>query len=466
MKPWHVPILACGLLAAAAPGARAASPAAPGALHSPGPAATRAAFEAAADSAATGPDTLRFEPDSASASPDTLVFPPDAVPGGHELSVFDVEEEGEWLRAPIGDPLITDADEWRSRGERYSRVDPRLDYNRVDQLRIGVGAELQDPGSMAPRLGGRIEYATGRKRTLYGVQIEQPLLPPGRLTLGVNLERATDHNDLQQVEDYENTLAFLFGRQDYRDYFEREGLGAFLAWRVPDFSTVSVHVRNDQYRSLPLLAGTRSFFNRDRPLRANPPVDEGEITSVMVRLERLAHRTHRTRAGLYHWIEFERAGHGLGGDFTFTRALADVRSVLRLSPATTLALRAVGGATPSGTLPFQRSFTVGGVDGLRAHGFAHFRGDQMLLGQAEYSVGLWRGPTEWIESGLRLIGFVDVGRAWSDPSHAWRPQLQRYAADGGVGIGTSDDDLRVYFAKNLQKPGSDFVISVRLQRPF
>ena len=42
-----------------------------------------------------------------------------------------------------------------------------------------------------------------------------------------------------------------------------------------------------------------------------------------------AHRTGRTRAGLYHWIELERAGGGLGGDFGYTRLLADVRSVLQ-----------------------------------------------------------------------------------------------------------------------------------------
>ena len=38
------------------------------------------------------------------------------------------------------------------------------------------------------------------------------------------------------------------------------GYGAYLSWRVPDFSSVSVHLRSDRYRSLPLDRGTR----RDR----------------------------------------------------------------------------------------------------------------------------------------------------------------------------------------------------------
>ena len=72
-------------------------------------------------------------------------------------------------------------------------------------------------------------------------------------------------------------------------------------------------------------------------------------------------RTSRTRAGLYHWLELEFAGRDLGGDFDYTRLLADVRSLVRLSPATTLALRLVGGSNFDGRLPAQRTFTVGGV---------------------------------------------------------------------------------------------------------
>ena len=53
--------------------------------------------------------------------------------------------------------------------------------------------------------------AFGRERALYGVQIEQPLAPPGRLAIGVSMARRTDHGELQQVDDFENSLALLFG---------------------------------------------------------------------------------------------------------------------------------------------------------------------------------------------------------------------------------------------------------------
>ncbi len=453
---------------AASPG-RAQAVASPRAAAMPfihaaaGPAAPAAAALPAVDSGATSaadPDSSfwRIEPSEVMPESASVTVEPGAEPAE--------TDEGRWLRAPFGDRLLTAREAWAARDGERSDFVPLLDYNRVDPLRLGFGWQLQEPRTMNPRIGARIEYAFGRDRVLYGVQFEQPVIPPGRVAFGVSMVRRTDHSDLQQVEDAENTLALLMARQDYRDYFEREGLGAYLSWWVPDFSTVSVHVRSDRYRSLEASDKTRSWFHRGRDLRPNPPADEGEIHGLMLRLERLAHQTRRTRAGLYHWIEVERAGRELGGNFEYTRGLADVRSVIRLSPAATLTLRGVAGHTFDGVLPVQKQFTVGGVDGLRAHAFAQYRGDQMALAQAEYSFGLWRLGAGGFDGGLHFIAFVDAGRVWSDSSGAWEIGRQRLRTDGGFGLGTSEDHLRVYVAKNLQEPDSDFLVSVRLQRPF
>lgn len=377
-----------------------------------------------------------------------------------------VREEDEWLRPPFGEGLLTDPVEWRSSRDDAMEYRLLLDYNRVDNLRYGIRWQFQQSEPMNPRLGVRLEGTSEGGRFLYGVQLEQPIIPPGRIALGVTMVRTTDRSELQQVEDFENTLAFLFVREDYRDYFEREGIGAYLSWRVPDFSTVSVHVRNDDYRTLPLDTGTRSWFNRDRDLRPNPAIDDGGANGLVLRLERLAHRTHLTRAGLYHWIDLEHMGGSFGGDFDYTRLLADVRSVIRLSPATTLSLRGVTGYTGAGDLPAQKVFTLGGVDGLRAHDLLSMRGDQLLLGQAEYAVSLWQFGGSMFESGLHALAFVDAGTTWFSPNHSWNLGDQRFEADGGFGISSSDNRMRLYFARDLQDLDSPFVISLRLQRPF
>lgn len=402
------------------------------------------------------PDTLRFLPIPA----DTAV----AERGPGQETTGDTPTQ--WLRAPFGDNLLMDPRRFRAMHGQGTHTDLLLDYNRVDGLRLGLNTQYQSRKRYAPRIAGRLEYATGRERTLYGAQVEQPLTRNGRFAAGVSWVRRTDHYDLQQHEDLENTLALLFGRQDYRDYFERVGSGVYLLSRVRRFSTLSFHLRRDEYRSLPTDYGTRSWFHTDRELRENPPVDEGTGHSWVLRSERLARRANRSRPGQYHWIDYERAGHGMGGDFDYSRLLMDLRSVARLSPASTMSMRLAGGTQFEGPLPLQKQFTIGGVDGLRAHSFAEFRGDHLALIQAEYTVGLWRLPSGPLEGGLHAMVFIDAGRAWFGPTGRYDVGLQNFAADAGFGIGTSEDNLRVYFARNLQDPDSDFVVSLRLQRPF
>lgn len=378
------------------------------------------------------------------------------------------ETEREWLRAPMGDRLLDHPDPWAAqhptRGDDTELV---IDYNRVDALRYGLHFQAQRPYTMYPRLGARLEYATGRKRVLYGVQLEQPLFPTARFVFGVSAVRRTEHPDLQLVDDVENSLALLFTRTDYRDYYEREGVGAYVSWRVPDFSTVSLHMRGDEYRSVGVARDDIvSWFRLTRPLRDNPVIGDGRTRSVLFRLERLARRSSSARAGLYHWAELERAGGDLGGDFDYLRLLGDLRSVLRLSPATTLSLRAVVGSCTDGTLPRQKQFGVGGVDGLRAHTLNTRTGNQVALGQAEYTVGLWALRGEGFEAGLHALAFVDAGTAWDNPSNRWDITNQRFLTDAGIGLATNEDDLRVYVARDLSASDADWVWSFRLQRPF
>jgi len=372
-------------------------------------------------------------------------------------------------RSPYGDGILTDRDQWRLGSKQFEEwPEPIGDYNRVDRLALGLGYQLHPSDPMAPRFGARWGYSFGREHSMYGVQLEQPLLRDGWLSLGGSMSRWTAHPDLQQTSDLENSLDLLFGRNDNRDYFEKEGFGAYLASRLGDVTTASVHMRNDEYRSLEAKGGITSIFWNSRELRANPAIDDGQAHTFSVRLERLSRRVVRPRAGFYHHLAYERSGGPtLKGDFDYGRLLGDVRGVMRLSPATTLALRMVGGSTLDGALPLQRAFTLGGFDGLRAHPTASRSGDQVALGQLEYDIDMWRLlPHDLLDGGLQLIAFLDAGQAWSNPSHAWDLGAQHVAVDGGFGLATEDGQFRLYFAHDLQQPDAPFIVSGRIERPF
>jgi hypothetical protein len=391
--------------------------------------------------------------------PDSMVF----APPGTEIETW-YAEEGDTPRAMFGDPLLVDPETWIDQGGPDRR---RLlvDYNRVDRIRVGLGYARQDPATRETRYAARLSYAFQRERLIYGVQVEQPLMTP-HWVIGGAIERRTDHHDLQQVGDVENSLALLFARTDYRDYFERTSGDVYTAYRFPGITRASLHWYSARWRSIPLDRGTRSWFYQDRDLRENPPIRDADSRSLTLRLEQRSHPSQRLRAGLAHWIEIERAGNGIGGDLHFTRLIADARSIVRLSPAMTLALRTTLGHTMDGVLPPQRAFVMGGTDGLRAHGIASLRGDQLALGQAEATIGLWKLRSRFFEGGLHAIGFVDVGAVWTQPSNDWDVGRQPFEADAGFGLGTAEDNLRVYFAKNLHDSGSDLLVTLRLQRPF
>ncbi|MGH7742992.1 MAG: hypothetical protein ACRENS_13335, partial [Candidatus Eiseniibacteriota bacterium] len=237
-----------------------------------------------------------------------------------------------WPRAPYGEGLLTATEPWSSAEHQHHAIDLVADYNRVDALRLGLAWRLRGEEPWMPRLGARIEQAFGRQRTNYGAQFEQPVQHSGHFAFGAFLLRRTDRQDLQQIGDLDNSLSMLFSHYDFRNYFEREGAGAYLLWRVPDFSNISLHVQNNRYRSLDAFGDLWSISHRNRPLASNPAIDDGEAHSLLVRLERAVPAARGGRPSFSHWIEIDRAAHGMGGDFSYVRAIADLRGVVRLSP--------------------------------------------------------------------------------------------------------------------------------------
>jgi hypothetical protein len=106
------------------------------------------------------------------------------------------------------------------------------------------------------------------------------------------------------------------------------------------------------------------------------------------------------------------------------------------------------------------------MDGLRAHGSSQYHGEQLMLLQAEYVIGLWKLRTGAFDGGIHAIAFLDAGAAWTDPEHNYSIGDHKIELDGGLGVAAAEDKLRVYFAKDLHRTDSPFVARVRLQRPF
>ncbi|MFH0778755.1 MAG: hypothetical protein V2A71_09000 [Candidatus Eisenbacteria bacterium] len=327
-------------------------------------------------------------------------------------------------------------------------------FDRVDGLSLFLEQRFDHPTKLYPTVGLKTGYGFDSERWKYWMDFEQPLFSKESFSFGFAVYRITETFDREISGDVENSLTSLCLKTDYRDYFEREGALAFAKQKFWHYNTVSVQYSEENHRSLDVTS--KGFFYRhSRDFRLNPPVDEGKwkITSLAYEFNTTGDDLIRPME-IKKRVEYERGVNNDVSDSEYTRLAADVRAYLRLSPGQRLAVRLMAGATPSGTLPFQKEFAVGGLGTLNAHAYKEFRGDHMFLANLEYGIATVKR--------FELILLADVGKAWYG-SNATKDQ--RLEFDAGIGIGR-EEGLRLFIAKTVRETDSKAVWVLRLQKPF
>jgi hypothetical protein len=352
---------------------------------------------------------------------------------------------------------------------RGGQILPWLSYERVDQFVLGIEQRYLPKSGFHPGFTTRIARAgQGTGKWLYNLGLEQPLDARRRSLLAVSIYRDTDDDGFGQIGDVENALAALFFHDDDRDWFEREGFGIEGSYKLTRWRG-DVRYAQDVYSSIPLIADdTRGIFRRHASWRANPAVDEGDLRSVTgtVAYDSRSSKTF-PRRGMWHTLSVETAGGDLGGDFTYTRWLADLRAYVSSGPTQIIKSRLMLGTTSEGAfLPFQRTFAIGGVGTLRATPFRALRGRHLALLNNDWSWEVLRRSSKnaAIKTGLSLVVFDDLGLAWDAPT--WDLGQRRMAWNAGLGVGTTDETLRVYFARDLRAKRSPVEVSVRIARSY
>ncbi|UCF78751.1 MAG: BamA/TamA family outer membrane protein [Candidatus Eiseniibacteriota bacterium] len=327
-------------------------------------------------------------------------------------------------------------------------------YDRVDGFALFFHQEFSHSEKLYPRVQLFEGYGFGRENWQYRADFEQPLFSQESFSFGASLYLFTDTYDMEVMGTLENTLSSLFFKRDCRDYLEREGGSVFARQKVGGLHTATVEYAEETHRSLGSIA-KGLFFRHSRDFRENPPVDEGKwaITTVAYEFdsrdeEGLSH------AQYWHRVKFESGRNKDVADSDYDMLAADLRAYLTLSPGQRLRTRLQYGATPAGTLPFQKEFGVGGIGTLGAHSFKKYRGDHMLLLNVEYVINVVKR--------FQLIIFTDVGKAWFG-----RDALkdQRMELDVGLGIGR-EEGLRLCVARTPRDEAGGLSWILRLNHPF
>ena len=381
-------------------------------------------------------------------------------------------------------------DEWeqkkyrptRSRWDQDFENDPFMfRYDRVEGFFLGLRLNRDDWRDRSSwfDLYGHAGYGFARKHGCYQIGVERSFFGKWGPILGVEAHDIVYTEDDWIIPTFENSLAALFLREDFRDYFRRVGFSGYLSHDISEYLTLTGEFRKDHDYNLKKKTNW-SIFGGDKKFRANPLIDEIEFKSAVAKL------TLDTRNSYKYpdqgWL-ISLMGEFAGKDFNkngvdFDRFIFDIRRYQPITYGENLDFRVRVGSS-RGDLPPQFQFDLGGISTLRGYKFKEFAHDsanpynRLILGNIEYRIHGRRNPLNTFLGGdISLILFADAGYVWtvSDTLRA-NDGFEDLDWDDlhtslGFAISNRDGNVRLNFAKAMGRKGAPILVTFRLNRPF
>lgn len=360
-------------------------------------------------------------------------------------------------------------------------------YNRIEGLYIGLSQPKRLYWHSKPNFvfTGNLGYGFSAHRWRFGAGLHLPLYFDNQiLEFGIEGHSNTDSHDQWIVHREENTATAFLAREDFMDYFGREGFSLKSAWYYRGlegmlFSATLGYV-HDNYHSLASATGW-SLFGGDKSFRPNPVISDGNVNSIVFSIAWSSTPTFTMHMdGWDTQLSLEYAGSFARGDFDFTQFSFDCKRFSMLTDFLNVNVRLLGGAS-DGNIPLQRVYAIGGISTLPGFRYKEFAGSRVLLFNAEIifrSTPIFGDASGWIGSlfsALNLILFTDAGATKNledeirgDNVHSSFSNglsLGRWIADVGLALGSADGAFRIGAAWRTDRAETpNFVL--RFARPF
>ena len=358
-------------------------------------------------------------------------------------------------------------------------------YNRVEGLFLGLGSEKKynwdgrRDFSSYGSIGWGIRSHTWRGNL--GIARQFPIDDTDNdqlFEIGVEGYSLTDTKDRWLIDVHENTVAALLIHEDFRDYYQRNGYSAHVAYYLQNEHVkmeMKAAYRADEYASLKNNTEW-ALFGGDKLFRPNPAIDNGKMRSVLTSVGiSTEHKSARGPEGWSIFGSFEYGPKTLGGVFDFDQYVLDVR---RFQPITyydnfNIRLRA---GTSDGRLPIQRAYDLGGLGTLNGYPFKIESGNRLILLNAEYimngdaldDLDFW---PSWLFRHVNLLFFTDAGLVRTIDQSAGPTEgfdkitWGEFKNDVGVGFSNKSGSFRigVGWRTDIKAPAR---LVLRVTRPF
>lgn len=358
----------------------------------------------------------------------------------------------------------------------WDRSSPLVRYNRVEGMFLGYELKpnwrsLRNPDRAF--IFGSTGYAFAAKEFEYQFGLEKGFFDSNRFALSAEAHRLVDTPDRWIMSDTENSVAAFFLKEDFQDFYFREGWSATVGQTFGGL-TAEASYRFDKLDSLSKNTNW-SLFGGHKRFRENPAMTTGEIKSWVGRIVYDTRNSPRNPDS--GWLVEMEGEHGFG-DFSFDRVLIDGRRYQPLGLGEGLNLRIRLG-TLRGDGIWQKSFHLGGPSTLRGFAYKRFPagpmqigGNRMMLAQAEYSLGEGVLEDYGFLGGLHVILFADAG--WIDAVDEnldfWEGfdglTLKSIRSDVGAALVSGGGRVRVEVARRTDTGKKPYQLWLRISQPF
>ena len=346
-----------------------------------------------------------------------------------------------------------------------------LRYNRVEGLFPALGLKIKNNVDSPLTFFGDFGYGLKSKEVGFNLGLEFKSPSWQIFKIGGKYFEDTFTQDDWIISRLENTLAALFIRGDFRDFYKVQG---FSIWTSKDFQE-DVHFRlsfwSGEYEEM--VKNTKwSLFGGDKKFRNNPAITAG--TENKLRFEWIIDKLDNPMFPMEGWYlegAFEKGGDFLGGDFDQSGIFVSGKVLKPTILNQRLVVSGRYGYRADSRAP-QHLMDLGGISTLRGYNYKEFQnGNVLTLGTIQYYFNgdiLQKLPFQFIPlySSLGLVLFMEVGALWNSNGNSFLSSnvsdSPDWKSDAGFSLNVIGDFFRVDFAKRLDRSKDTWAITVRL----
>jgi hypothetical protein len=348
--------------------------------------------------------------------------------------------------------------------EKKGQVDLSLSarFNRVEGFTLLPSVSFEDRKNRLPKVSIDAAYAFTLKRWEYdfgiGHRFGKKIMP----YFDIHLFQWAESPDSWRFDETENTIAGLFFKEDFWDFYWTRGFKGeaglyftddILAGALYDASRIS---NLERTASKAIFGGKKRFrenWSTILPDSADILGMKGDLKEAGLKLgyDNRSDKTKPSQSGTVALVEWRKTT--ASSSFKYQLTTVEARTSLPFAANQVVVLRLRGGYSDD-NLPLFKRFFIGGIGSLRGYDYKEFEGNRYALFSGDY---VWR----FFHSDFGAGVFFDTGKAASTGHEFSSGNLK---SDIGVSF-LIEDAFRLDLAQRLDDLNSHPVVSARLELP-